>query len=279
MTWLGSVLTGLLLLLSTGAASAQEKAMIDEVKERGVLRAGIKNDVPFLGFVDEKGNNVGFEIDLVSDLARRLGVKIEYVPTQGSTRIQLLQQKRIDLIFATVTHYRSRNMQVDFSIDYFYAPLTMLVKKSSGIKSVADLANKRAGTTLGTSLAKWLASRAPTATVQSFNAWPEAFFALQNGVVDAIATDNIILQSLRMSAPNPDDYLLLGKEGTVGGGYYGVVLRQNDSKSRNTINFLLQDQWNDGTWQKAFDKWLGKESKLKMTLDDFDGYQMRVWAP
>lgn len=279
MNWLKTALAGLLLLGSVSAGQAQDKAMIDEVKERGVLRAGIKNDVPFLGFVDDKGANVGFEIDLVTDLARRLGVKVEFIPTQNATRIQMLQQKRMDLIFATVTHYRSRNLQVDFSIDYFYAPLTMLVKKSSGIKSVADLANKRAGTTLGTSLPKSLPAIVPTATVQTFTAWPEVFFALQNDVVDAVATDNIILQSLRMSAANPDDYVLLGKEGTIGGGYYGVVLRQNDSKSLTTINFLLQDQWKDGTWQRAFDKWLGKDSALKMTLDDFGGYQMRVWSP
>lgn len=279
MRFLALVIAGALLLGAPVAAWAQGKSMIDEVKERGVLRAGIKNDVPFIGFVDEKGNNVGFEIDLVTDLARRLGVKIEYIPTAVSTRIQLLQQKRIDLIFATVTHYRSRNEVVDFSIDYLFTPDTLLVKKDSGIKSVADLAGKRAGTTQGTSLAKILPKIVPTATVQAFPAWPEAFFALQSGVIDAIATNNVILQSLRMSSPKPDDYILLGKEGIYAGGYYGIVLRQNDSKSRNTINFLLQDQWQDGTWQRAFDKWFGKDSSLKMTLDDFGGYQMRIWGP
>jgi len=56
-----------------------------------------------------------------------------------------------------------------------------------------------------------------------------------------------------------------------------IALRENDSKSRDEINFLLQDQWKDGTWQKAFDKWLGKDSKLKMTLADFDDFKMPVW--
>jgi ABC-type amino acid transport substrate-binding protein len=64
---------------------------------------------------------------------------------------------------------------------------------------------------------------------------------------------------------------------TAASGYYAVALRENDSKSRDEINFLLQDQWKDGTWQKAFDKWLGKDSKLKMTLADFDDFKMLVW--
>jgi polar amino acid transport system substrate-binding protein len=92
-----------------------------------------------------------------------------------------------------------------------------------------------------------------------------------------VATDNILLAGLRVEAPKPDDYLLLTKGGFYSGGYYAIALRENDSKSRDEINFLLQDQWKDGTWQKAFDKWLGKDSKLKMTLADFDDFKMPVW--
>jgi polar amino acid transport system substrate-binding protein len=117
----------------------------------------------------------------------------------------------------------------------------------------------------------------PKAIVQTFQGWPEAFFALERGTVDAVATDNILLAGLRVASPKPDDYILLTKGGFYSGGYYAVALRENDSKSRDEINFLLQDQWKDGTWQKAFDKWLGKDSKLKMTLADFDDFKMPVW--
>lgn len=251
--------------------------MIDQVKERGVLRAGVKNDAPYLGFVDEKGHYAGFEIDLVTDLARRLGVKIEYVPVKASNRIQLLEQNRIDLIFATVSHYRKRDQVVDFSIPYLYTPQTLLVRKDSGIKSIADLAGKRVGVDAGSGAVRKVPLAQPKATVQSFQSWPDSFFALQQGTVDAVATDNILLAGLRAAAPNPSDYVLLGKKGFYSGGYYAVAMRQNDSKSRDTINFLLQDQWLDGTWRKAFEKWLGSGSKLKLTLEDFGDFQMEVW--
>ena len=55
-------------------------------------------------------------------------------------RIPMLQQGRVDLIAATLSHYRSRDDVIDFSIGYFYSPQTLLVKKSSGIHSVADSA-------------------------------------------------------------------------------------------------------------------------------------------
>jgi len=261
----------------TPVAGAQDKPMIDDVKERGVLRAGVKNDAPYLGFVDDKGAYQGFEIDLLNDLARRLGVKVEYTPVKASNRVQLLQQKRIDIIFATVSHYRSRDKVVDFTVSYLYTPQTLLVKKDSGIKSIADLAGKRVGADAGSGAVKKLPQVQPKAIMQTFQGWPEAFFALERDTVDAVATDNILLAGLRAGSPDPEKYVLVGSSGIYSGGYYAIALRENDSKSRDTLNFLLQDQWADGTWQKAFDKWLGKDSKLKMTLEDFDNFKMQVW--
>jgi polar amino acid transport system substrate-binding protein len=267
------------LMLPGAGAFAQEKSMIEEVKARGVLHAGVKNDAPALGFVDDKGNLAGFEIDLITDIAKRLGVKVEFEPVKASNRVQLLQQKKIDLIIATVSHYRSRDKVVDFTIPYLYTPQTLLVKKASGIKSMTDLVGKRVGVDAGSGAVKKVPEVQPKATVQSFQGWPEAFFALERGTVDAVATDNILLAGLRVASPKPDDYELLTKGGFYSGGYYAIALRENDSKSRDELNFLLQDQWKDGTWQKAFDKWLGKDSPLKMTLADFDDFKMPLWDP
>ena len=276
-----SVVLGLAFLPGFATSSAAQcgctKTMIDEVKERGVLRVGVKNDAPYLGFVDEKGQLVGMEIDLVQDIGRRLGVKVELEPVKASNRIQLLQQNRIDMIFATVSHYRSRDRVVDFTVPYLYTPQTLLVRKGSGIRSAADLAGKRVGVDLASAALKRLPAIQPKVTMQTFQNWPEAFFALERGLVDAVATDNILLAGLRAVAPDPNAYEVLGKEGFYSGAYYAAVVRENDSKSRDTINFLLQDQWKDGTWQKAFDKWLGKDSPLKMTLADFGNFEIPQW--
>ena len=258
------------------SVEAQDKPMIEEVRARGLLRAGVKNDAPYLGFVDEKGRLAGFEIDLITDIARRLGVKLELEPVKASNRVQLLLQKRVDLLIATVSHYRSRDRVVDFTIPYLYTPQTLLVKRSSGIASLADLAGKRVGVDAGSGAVNKIPEAQPKATVQTFQGWPEAFFALQRGTVDAVATDNILLAGLRAASPKPADYVVL-KTAFYSGGYYAIAVRENDSKSRDELNFLLQDQWKDGTWQKAFDRWLGKDSQLKMTLADFDNFKMPVW--
>lgn len=269
---------GLALVAGQSApASAQSKPMIEEVKERGVLRVGVKNDAPYLGFVDDKGELAGFEIDLVKDWAKRLNVKIEFEPVKASNRVQLLQQGRIDVVVATVSHYRSRDRVVDFALPYLYTPQTLLVKKGSGIKSMADMAGKRFGLDAGSGAVKNVPRVQPKAIIQTFQNWPEAFFALERGTVDAVATDNLLLAGLRSASPDPSAYELLGKEAFYGGAYYAPVVRENDSKSRDAINFLLQDQWKDGTWQAIFDKWLGKDSPLKMTLADFNDFAVMMW--
>lgn len=275
--WLArAVMTIGLSTLCFGAWAA-DKAMVDEVRERGILRAGVKNDAPFMGQIDDKGKYQGFEIDLLNDMARRLGAKVEYTPVKGSNRVQLLQQKRLDLVFATVSHYRARDKVVDFSISYLYTPQTLLVRKDSGIKSIADLANKRVGVDAAAGALRKIPAQQPKAIMQTFQSWPDAFLALQQKNIDAVATDNIVLAGMRAAAPNPEDYTLIGREGVYSGGYLGIILRENDSKSRDAINYILQDQWTDGTWQKAFDKWLGKDSPLKLTAEDFANFQVEVW--
>jgi polar amino acid transport system substrate-binding protein len=146
---LALTLAATLVAVLPAVAQAPVKSTLDVVLERGVLRAGVTKTVPYFGFIDEAGNHVGFDYDIVAEIARRLKVKLEVEPVTSSSRIPMLQQSRIDLVAATMSHYRERDKVIDFSVGYFYSPLTLLVKKSSGIKSVADMAGKRAGSDVG----------------------------------------------------------------------------------------------------------------------------------
>lgn len=273
-----SAIVGLMFaVVGTGTALAQEKSALVTVKERGVLKAGVTKDVPNFGYIDESGKHVGFDYDIIEEIAKRLNVKLEVTQVTSATRIPLLQQGRIDLVAATMTHYRSRDEAVDFSIGYFYSPQTIMVKKSSGIKSVADMANKRAAASIGSGSIKMFQKAQPAVKMQTFESFGETFLALRQGTIDAIVTDAVILAGLRASAPNPDEFeVLFNKEAVYGGGEYGLGMRENDSKWRDQINFLLQDMWLDGTWDKIFTKWLGPGTKMNLTKQQL-GFEMIVW--
>ncbi len=268
---------GIAVLFNSGTQAFAEKSTLEVVKERGVLKAGVTKTVPYFGFIDEKGNHVGFDYDIVVEIAKRLGVKLEVTPVTSATRIPILRQRRIDLVASTMTHYRKRDDVVDFTIGYFFSPQTILVKKNSGIKSVADMAGKRAAASIGSGSLRHFKEAQPQVTMQSFEGFGETFLALQQGTIDAIVTDVVILAGLRANAPNPEDYeVLLNKEAVYGGGEFGIGVRENDSDWRDQINYILQDMWKDGTWGKIFDKWLGPQSKLNLKREEF-GFDMTLW--
>jgi polar amino acid transport system substrate-binding protein len=265
---------GLLLLAGPALAQTPLANTLEEVKKRGLLRVGVRQDVPGFGIVDEKGDTVGFDVDIATELARRLGVRIELVPVTAATRIPLLQQGRIDMIVAALTHYRERDKVIDFTIGYFWTGQKLMVKKDSGIKSAADMAGKRAGTTVGALALKNLAAAQPKAIGQTFEGYPEAFLAMQRGLIDAVVADIIILAGLRANSPSPDDYVIVGD--SLGGGDYAIGVRENDSKWRDALNFDLQDMWNDGTWDKIYAKWIGPGSKLNLDKSEI-GFRMEIW--
>lgn len=259
---------------ATKVAHAQAGSTLDEVKKRGTVRVGVRTEVPGFGIVDDSGKTVGFDIDIAGEIATRLGVKIELVPVTAATRVPLLQQGRIDMIVATLTHYRKRDEVIDFSIGYFWTGQKLMVKKTSSIKTLADMAGKRAGTTVGAGVVENLKKAQPKATTQTFEGYPEAFLAMQRGLVDAVVADVIILAGLRANAPNPADYVIVGE--SLGGGDYGVGMRENDSKWRDAINFALQDIWRDGTWDKIYGRWIGPGTKLNLDKSEIN-FSMVLW--
>ncbi|MSO92745.1 MAG: transporter substrate-binding domain-containing protein [Rhodospirillales bacterium] len=135
--------------------------------------------------------------------------------------------------------------------------------------------NKKAGSALGAGAVENMKKVEPTITVKAFQNYPEAFIALDQGLIDAIGTDITILASLRASAKNPKDYVLL-KEAVYGGGHYCIAVRENDSKWRDAVNHALHDMWRDGTWAKAYDKWIGAGSRLNLGKDEID-FKMYIW--
>jgi polar amino acid transport system substrate-binding protein len=263
---------------SSGRVTAAEcpKSTLEVIKETGVLKAGVTTTVPYFGFIDERGNHAGFDYDIILEIAKRLKARPEIAQVTTSTRIPLLQQGRVDLVAATITHYRSRDDVVDFSIDYFYSPQTMMVRSDSKIRKVADMNGKRAGASIGSGSVKYFKEAQPGATIQTFDTEADAFIALQQGLIDAMATDMTQLAGFRANAKNPNDFIVLGKEGTYGGGPFGLCMRENDSKWRDAVNYALQDLWNDGTWDKIFDKWVGPNTKMQLTKEML-GFRMETW--
>jgi len=92
----------------------------DNIMKTKVLRAGIMTDSIPGAFYNEKNEWVGMDVDIAEEIAKRMGCTLERVAVNNKTRIAFVQQGRIDLSVANMTHKRERDKSIDFSITYFF---------------------------------------------------------------------------------------------------------------------------------------------------------------
>lgn len=259
----------------SSAASAKQTqftSTLDKVQSEGVVRVGIRFDNPPLSYIDEDGNWVGFDVDLANELAQRLDLEIEQVKVDETTRISFLQEGKIDLAVASMNHTRSRDDAVDFSITYFWDNQSFLVRKGE-YDELEDMFGKKVAMNAGSSAIpawnKYAADHgAPEPEIVEFTDKVAAVQALRDGAVEGYAEDGITLLALA----GGDESLVL-----LPGGFnpvrFGLGVPVNDSKWRDAVNYALQDIWKDGAYMTIYEKWLGSEAEVTLSL----GGEMEVW--
>ena len=118
---------------------------LDEVKVRGKIIVGVSDTTPPFSFKRPgESEHIGYDIDLVRAVAKRLGVALETVSLSSAERIPMLKNGQVDFVATSMTRTPERLHDVDFSVIYFVTPHAVIVKKSSGITSVHQLAARKA---------------------------------------------------------------------------------------------------------------------------------------
>ena len=261
-------ITALAALLVMAASVAFAGPTYDKVMSSKVVRAGLSNQgIPF-GFINDKNEWTGFDVDMATEIAKRLGCKLEKVVVNNNTRISFVQTNppKVDMVLSNMTHKRVRDEKIDFSITYFFDGQKFLAKKGT-VKDVKDLANMKVGSMQGTTsivnATEYLKKLGnPNPKVIGYDGEVAMFEALRSGRVQAITTDSTIL--LGYAAKVPGQFELVGE--FISDEPYGIGLPQDDSAWRDTINFTIQDIWKDGTYKKIYDKWFGPNSKYPFPL-------------
>lgn len=250
------------LLMGTFQTTAIAADTLDTVKQRGALICGVKDSLPPFGYVDAATRQiVGYDIDFCNAIAKRLGVKVELKPVTSASRMPQLQEGNIDLIAATMTKTAERAQQIDFSNTYFFTGQKFLVKKGTA-KSLKDLDGKKIGTAKGSTSEQNARKALPAATVLSFDDYPQAFLALNQGKVVAVTTDEAILAGIRAKAPNKDEFEI--PDIRISDEPYGLGMRKGDTKFVDFVNKTLLDMESSGEAKKIFDKWFGAQSEAPL---------------
>jgi ABC-type amino acid transport substrate-binding protein len=248
------IAAALIALVTMALPAAAQQGTIQKIKERGKLLAGVKLDTPPFGFLDDKNEPAGFDIEIVRKIAARIGVPVELVKVTSATRIPLLVSGNVDLVAASMTHTRERDRAIDFSITYYTGGQSLMVPKASAITSVKDLDGKQVAVQQGTTLEKNIAAVAPNARIVAFRDYTAAWLALAQGRADAFTGSLNVLQGFLKDNPN---FKIVGEMFSVEP--FGIGVRQGDSDLRDEINFALQDLWTSGDYATLYRKWFNAE--------------------
>ena len=264
-----SLLLALALALTAAPALAQDT--LEKIRSTGVLTIGTRTGSPPFAYVNKDNQWVGFSIDLVEQaivpaLAKKLGkdIKVEKKESTPPTRIPLLSSNAVDLIAGTMTDTRARRDSVDFSLTFFVTGAQFLVKKSSPIKGIQNIAGKRIAAQQGSTNARIIRERAPNAQLREFPDQPAAFQALVQGQVDAYTNDGIQLAGLKAKAPKPDDWVIAGDFFSYEP--YGMAMRKNDSDFRAVVNNGLMEAIESGKYFELYEKWFGPKGEVPYPL-------------
>jgi glutamate transport system substrate-binding protein len=231
-----------------------------KLHDAGTVTIGTKIDQPGFGLLNPRTKTPeGFDVEIAKIIAGKLGIApedIKWTETVSANRESFIQNGQVDYVVATYTINDARKQLVDFAGPYYEAGQDIMVAKGNPLKIEApdDLAGKNVCSVEGSTPAQNIRDNYPQAQLTLFDVYSKCADALDNGQVDAVTTDNVILTGLVAGAPDKRE--LVGAPFTKEP--YGIGLKKGDTDFRNFINDTLEASYKDGSWADAWDRTAGK---------------------
>jgi ABC-type amino acid transport substrate-binding protein len=211
----------------------------------------------------DKGEVVGFDVDLVQAVAKEAGYKAKVEHVGWDPIFVEIEKERADFSASAITINDDRKQSYDFAAPYFLSTNMILVKKGSDIKTGADLKDKKIavqnGTTGQEAVEKLLGANHPN--IKKFENIPLGIMELKNGGVDAVVADNTVVQEYVKNNPK-DNLVVIEDENAFEVEFYGFLFPKG-SKLTAEIDGALKAVLEDGTYSKLYKKWFGVEPDLE----------------
>ena len=251
-----------LILVCSVFCFAEDTSLTDLVG-RGEMILGLDDCFPPMGFTDENGDIVGFDIDLAAAVCAKLGVKLTCQPIDWDAKEMLLSAGSIDCIWngLSITPERIENMSMTPA--YANNRIVILTTANSGIKDVADLAGKYVIAQTGSFAEEVITLPeygytdvyASLAELKTVDEYLFAINDLANGMVDAVLIDEVVANYELAKLGNPD----LITVGSLCDDLYGIAFRKTDAALAEAVYATIIELVNDGTVAEISAKWFGTD--------------------
>jgi len=209
---------------------------------------------------NEKGEIVGFDIDVVKAVAKKAGLEVKFVNTPWEGIFNALNQGDRDLIVSAVTITDERKQTMDFSAPYFDAAQLIAVKQNSKVSKFDDLKKLKVGVQTGTTgdeaVTKLLGKN--STSIKRFELTPLALKELEAGGVDAVVADNGVV--VHYIANNPGGKFKTVNDKAFVPEQYGIVVKKGNKELLGKIDLALGAIKADGTYDKIYTQYFGQAS-------------------
>jgi polar amino acid transport system substrate-binding protein len=253
----------IVMVILSGCSSKLENSndKYSEIKDKGVVIVGLDDTFAPMGFKDEKGETVGFDVDLAKEVFKRTGLEVKFQPIDWSMKETELNSGNIDVIWNGYTITDERKEKVAFTKPYLENRQVILTLANSDIKSKNDLVNKTVAAQNGSSsvdamnMEPEVVSSLKNGEIIVLDTNNEAFMDLESGRVDAVVADEILARYY-MNQRGIDKYKVLSDD--FGKEEYGIGIRKGDKQLLDSIEKALNDMRKDGAAAEISVKWFGE---------------------
>ncbi|AZN37428.1 transporter substrate-binding domain-containing protein [Iodobacter ciconiae] len=247
----------LLAILCAFSSLLSHADLLDTIKARGTLVAGVRADIPPFGQRNKNGTISGYDVDFAGAIARKLGVKLVVQDLDPNERISSVKTGKIDVLVATFTKTAEREREVNCSYGYFVAAQKVLAGKGK-FPSPESLANASIGAMRGTTGLDLVRKQYPKATVVVFDDIPEAVRSLENGKIDAVVDDEPALVRPLSKMTNKAQFELSNYANAIE--VYALAIKLGEKRFMDLINEALLEMENNGEAERIFNQWFGPQT-------------------
>lgn len=259
------VLTSLL-FLSFGVTAGKLTGTLKKIADTGSITIGYNDDSAPFSFLDSSGNPAGYSVDLCRRIATatkdHLGLsrlEIKFVAVNLQDRFDAVESGKVDIECGSSTITLSRMARVDFTLRTFVTGASLVSKVDAPVNLTSEINGKTVavikGTTTESALVKYLKENLIDAEVQLVDTDTEGMRLLNEGKVDAFASDQIVLIGQIVQTENPKDYVL--SQDLYSFEPYGLMVRRNDADFRLIANRSLAQIYRTGQYRQLFARWFG----------------------
>ena len=236
----------------------------DKYQQQKSITVGFDNTFVPMGFEEKNGNYAGFDIELAQYVSKKLGITVHFQPIDWDMKETELQNGTIDAIWNGYSATDERREKVAFTIPYMQNTQILVVKKTSGIHSVEDMAGKVLGAQNGSSgmldfeeHPEVLKNRVKGGDADQYQSVNEAIIDLKNDRIDALLIDRVYADYYLTTEGIAEEY------DTIPSGFesesFAVGVRPADKKLLEALNDAFKELYQEGIFQQISQKWFGED--------------------